>query len=157
MFVLKYKSSVAVMGKNEDNIKKLSRIIMKTITIVSKDYTGLVADITELLTENRIDISSITAEIAGADAIIRLMTEQQTEALKVLNEAGFHAVGQGAVLVRVVDKPGSLASISRKLAENGVDIKGINMIQQNEGYNVLAINSENDDDVREILGDILIN
>ncbi|PLX71741.1 MAG: hypothetical protein C0602_00660 [Denitrovibrio sp.] len=130
---------------------------MKTITIVSKDYTGLVADITELLTANRIYISSITAEKVGADALIRLLTEQYENAIRVLNEADFHAVGEGAVLVRVVNKPGTLAAISRKLAENSVDIKGINMIQQNEGYNVLAITSDVDDDVREILGDILIN
>jgi len=130
---------------------------MYKITIISKDYTGLIADITELLTVKRINISSISADKVGENAVISLQTSQQEEALLVLTDAGFKATGHGSVLVRVIDAPGYLAKIARKLADNKVDIIGVAMIEQDSGYNVLSITSDNDDDVREILGDILVD
>ena len=130
---------------------------MKTITIISKDYTGLMADVTELLTAKQINISSITAELIDTDAFIRLQTEQRTDALKILTEAGFNAVSQDSVIVRIADTPGALAKISRTLAENGIDIRGINMIQQNEGFNVVAISSNQEDKTRDILKEMLVN
>lgn len=130
---------------------------MNIISIVNKDYTGLIADIAELLNSGRINIGSITAEKIGGDAFVSLQTDQPAEALNALRNAGFKATGHGSVLVRVTDAPGYLAKIARKLADNKVDIIGVAMIEQDSGYNVLSITSDNDDDVKEILGDILVD
>ena len=59
--------------------------------------------------------------------------------------------------MRIEDTPGALAKISRALAEKGVDIRGINMIQQNKGFNVVAISSNMDEKTKTILTDILVN
>ena len=44
---------------------------MRQLTIVGRNRAGLVADITELLAENHIDIRNIDSHIAGDDAYVK--------------------------------------------------------------------------------------
>ena len=129
---------------------------MKTITVTTKNYTGLVADIAELLAKEGVNLSRIHAEQFGTDAFVRLKTDQVSLSLQVLNDAGFLAVSEDSLLVRVVDEPGALAKITRTLAERGVDIRGVNMVHVDQGYNVVAITSTNNEKAREILRKVLI-
>ena len=129
---------------------------MKTITVTTKSYTGLVADITGLLASKGVNISSIHAEQCGTDAFVRLKTEDVNLSLKVLNDNGFLAVGEDTILIRVQDEPGALAKITRQLAEHGVDIRGVNMVQKDQGYNVVAISSTDNEKARLVLSAVLV-
>ena len=96
---------------------------MKTITIVTKDRVGLLADVSGLLGENRINISSIAAEAHGKTGILRVVTDNPAKTKAVLKKAGFDVSDFEMVVVRLKNKPGELARLTRELAENGIDIK----------------------------------
>lgn len=129
---------------------------MNYIMIINKDRKGLVALISELLGKHRINIDSINAQSKNGLAEIRLCTSENDTALSILNESGFKAVPNENILVRIDDKPGALGRISRTLSENNIDIRGITMVEQNDGANIVSIVTDKDDKAREILNDALV-
>ena len=129
---------------------------MKDIMIISKDRKGLVAEITELLGYNKINIDSINARSEKGIAEIRLSTSDNDRSLSVLNAAEFKAVSDDNILVRVDDAPGTLGQISRTLSENNIDIRGISMIEQNQGFNIVSITTDDDANTRQVLKDVLM-
>jgi len=124
--------------------------------IINKDRKGLVALISELLGKNRINIDSINARSQNGLAEIRLITSDNDSALSILNASGFKAVPDENILVRIEDTPGALGRISRTLSESDIDIRGITMMEQNEGFNIVAIVTDKDDKAKKILGDTLV-
>ncbi len=129
---------------------------MKYIMIINKDRRGLVTEISELLSKNEINIDSINAHSELGFAEIRLFTSDNYKSLSILNDAGFRSVPDENILVKIDDKPGALGRISRTLSENDINIRGITMIEQNEGTNIVAIVTDQDDKAREILSDTLV-
>jgi hypothetical protein len=125
--------------------------------IISKDRKGLVAEISELLGFSGINIDVINARSRQGLAEIRLTTSDNDRSLSVLNEAGFKAVSDENILVRVDDAPGRLGRISRTLSENNIDIRGIAMIEQNQGFNIVSIVTDDDAKTRQVLKDVLVD
>ena len=129
---------------------------MKYIMIIHKDRRGLVAEISELLGQNKINIDSINANSELGFASIKLFTSDNDLALSVLTESEFKAVPDDNILVRIDDVPGALGCISRTLSEHNINIRGITMIEQNQGSNIVAIVTDQDKKTRKILKDALV-
>ena len=129
---------------------------MNRITIVAKDYTGLIADISEKLSESAINIESIEAEKYESTALIRIVSSNADHAFQVLTDAGFHVVSHAGLLVKLKDESGALAKVSRQLAEENIDIRGINMVEQHDGFRIVALSCSDKDRAKEILSDSVI-
>jgi hypothetical protein len=129
---------------------------MKVITVVAKDYRGLIADISECLTENHINIVSIDADLADTTALVRIRTDNNDSAFNLLNEKGFKLVSRAGLLVKVKDEPGALAKIARRLAQSNIDIRGMNMVEQHDGANIVAISCHDEEKAKQVLSDILV-
>jgi hypothetical protein len=124
--------------------------------IIHKDRKGLVAEISELLGQNNINIDSINAHSEFGFAGIRLFTSDNDLALSILTESGFKAVPDKNILVRIDDVPGALGRISRTLSESNINIRAITMIEQSKGSNIVAIVTDQDAKTREILKNVLV-
>jgi len=66
------------------------------------------------------------------------------------NESVFKAVPDENILVRIDDKLGALGLVSRTLSENDIDIRRITRIEQNKGFNIVAIVTDHDDKAMKI-------
>ncbi|MBQ63049.1 MAG: hypothetical protein CMQ19_13380 [Gammaproteobacteria bacterium] len=130
---------------------------MRQLTIVGKDRPGLAADITELLAENGIDIRNISSHLAGQDAYITLTLSDHHRGFGLLMEAGYNAVSDDSVLIRVVDRPGSLAKLSREISEHGINTRAMTMIHHDEGYTIAAISTDQNQKVRELFQDSVVS
>ncbi len=130
---------------------------MKFIRIIHKDTKGLVVRISELLAEKTINIDKIDAHAKDGFARIRLYTSDNDKALSVLNEAGYRGVPDMHILVKISDKPGELARVSRLLYDNDMDIRSITMIGQSEDENIVAIVTDQDDKAKSVLEKYLIS
>ena len=129
---------------------------MKNITVVAKDYTGLIADITEILSKANLNIETIDAEKVESTALVKLKSCDADQAYQVLTDAGYHVVSRAGLLVRVLDESGALAKISRTLTEHQIDIRGINMVEQHDGFNIVAISCSDSDKARDALGKMVL-
>ena len=78
------------------------------------------ADIAELLAAADINIETLDAEeVEGAD-VVTLSVDHYNRALAALRDAGYPAVTEDALLVRVEDEPGALAKVVLSLQHNKI-------------------------------------
>lgn len=126
---------------------------MQRITVVSHNRPGVLAEVTELLASKGISISSIVAEAYGGDGVIHIDLDEKDvdDALAALTAGGYHAVTEDVLLARIEDRPGALAQISRRLSEANLDVRGLNMVQRDDGWAVVAIATSDNARAREVL------
>ena len=130
---------------------------VKRITVIGDDRPGTLAEVTEILGQSGIDIRDISANTMGDDAFLTLQVTEYDRALNVLMAAGFNAISEESVVIRIEDKPGALAAIARRLADEDIDIRGISMLHQNGNHSAVAISSNDDGRVRSLFADQLYN
>ena len=64
---------------------------MKTITIISEDRVGLLADISYILAKSKVNIDEINADIVDGKAVIKLAVGDKEKATKALADNGYGA------------------------------------------------------------------
>ena len=77
-------------------------------------------------------------------------------ALELLTEARYTTLTEGVLLARIEDFPGSLALISRRPANANLDVRAVSMIQRKEGSAIVAISTNDNTRVSDVLGRDLI-
>lgn len=129
---------------------------MKSLTIIQETRAGLLAEITTLLEHHKIDLRGIDGSTAGNLAVINLAAEPGQKCYDLLIEAGYKVYANEQILVKVKDRPGALAEISRRLANVQVDIKGVHVVGHEDDMAIVALATENDFSARQVLRDILV-
>lgn len=129
---------------------------MKRITVVAADRTGLIADLSELLERNGVNINSIEAEEEDGTAYIALEVDRYDETLTLLRDSEYQAVPEEVLVIRIEDRPGGLARVSRRLAQGNVGIRAITMLQRSNGWCAVAVATDDNTTSRAILADVLM-
>ncbi|MCY4046485.1 MAG: ACT domain-containing protein, partial [Candidatus Dadabacteria bacterium] len=120
---------------------------MKQIVVVSGNRIGVIADISGILSGNGINIERLDTSGSKEHGAVILTTDNYDKALKILNNAGFKAVSEDALVVRLENKPGSLAEVSGKLKDAGVNIRSMHIIQKGDDHSLVAIATEENERV----------
>ena len=105
----------------------LPPLIMNQITIVTKDYNGLTADITSALGSNDINIESLDAKKIDDTGVVMLKVDQYDRALRVLQNAGWNAITEDALIVRVKDEPGAIAHLAKRFRDANLQVRSMRM------------------------------
>lgn len=129
---------------------------MKQITIITDNQSGEVAAIANLLGELEINIEDFEVEKAAGHGVITLTVDRYDQALHALRDAGFQAVTQDALLVRLEDKPGALARIANRFQEKGIHFRSMHILQRQKGYAHVSIVTTDNEKAAELLADILV-
>jgi len=117
---------------------------------------GLLAELTEVLASSGIDIAQIVVETHDAGAVVRMEVEDDNAALGVLTDAGYHAVTDDVLLARIEDRPGSLAALSRRLADAKLDIRSLHHVRRESGFALVAVSTDDNGRARELLGEAAV-
>ena len=129
---------------------------MKFMTIVQEARPGLLADITALLAANSIDVEDIDGKLVSGSAIISFSVEPYQQCFDLLVDEGYRVVASEHLLVRLPDRPGALAKLSRILSEAHVDIRSIHIISKDEDSNIVALETADYETARELLAEIVV-
>ena len=129
---------------------------MKQIIIVTATKHGLTADIAALLAARDINIESLDAEEVEDAAVLTLSVDHYNRALAELRDAGYPAVTEDALLVRMKDEPGALAKVAVKFKEAGISLRSIRIIRRGNGWGIIAISTERTDAAKALVRDMLI-
>ncbi|MCK4714922.1 MAG: ACT domain-containing protein, partial [Candidatus Aenigmarchaeota archaeon] len=100
---------------------------------------GALADVCTELANVGVNIKSINAQGQGDYGVIRLITEDENTAKKVLEKAGFKLSISDIIVVSLPDRPGELAKIARKLSNAGVDVECIYVLSREDDKIQFAI------------------
>lgn len=129
---------------------------MKRITVVAVDRKGLIADLSELLERNGVNINSIDAEEEDGTAYIALEVDRYDETLTLLRDSEYQAVPEEVLVIRIEDRPGGLAQVARRLSESDIGIRGITMLQRANGWCAVAVATDDNEKSRNVLKDVLM-
>jgi len=129
---------------------------MKSLTILQETRPGLLAEITTLLEGQGINLGTIEGDTVGSVAVISLTSERYEDCFEALSKAGFKVFAHEQILVGIEDQPGALAEISRRLANEQVDIRSIHFVNRENSLCIVALETENDYRARQLLHDLLV-
>ena len=126
-------------------------VTMQRIVIMAENRIGAIAQIASTLAAGGVNLNTITTENEGQHGVVIITTDQTDHALAILNQAGFKAVSDEAVLVRLLDQPGALANLAGELTGAGLNIKTFHIIDRREEYATAAITTDDQERAKTAL------
>ena len=129
---------------------------MKTLNIIQEDHPGLLAEVTTLLDKEGIAVHDFAGLSVGNTAVISLTIERDKDAFRLLSDAGYRVIASEHLLVRLEKHPGALAELSRRLAEENVNVRGMHIVNKDENAGIVALETMDHEKAREVLKDILV-
>ena len=123
----------------------------KLFTVRLKNEPGALARLAAKLGEQGIDIRSSAAGAVGSVACAVLSTNNDAAARDVMRKARYTFVEGEMLNVGLEDRPGSLAQLTGRLAEAGVNITGVITLARHQGKAELGITVDDVDAARRIL------
>ena len=109
------------------------------IIIMADNEVGVLAGITGVLATAGINVESMNTQMAGDGGAIIMTVSHTDHALSVLNQAGYKAVSDDAVVVRLRDEPGALSGVADRLKQAGVNIQNLHILARQDGYALIAL------------------
>jgi hypothetical protein len=97
--------------------------IAKQLAIFLENKPGMLAHVCDALSEHAISIYAISTSDTVDHTVMRMVVSDTRRALHVFEERGTLVVEDEVLLIEGDNKPGSLANISRRLAEKKVNIE----------------------------------
>ncbi|MYC29079.1 MAG: ACT domain-containing protein [Chloroflexi bacterium] len=118
---------------------------MERIVIMARDEVGVLSDITGVLARANINLQSINTQVNGEQGTIIISTDDTDRALLALAEAGYSAVTDDALIVRLKDEPGALARIAQRFSEASINIRSIHILDRKDGFATIALSTSQED------------
>ena len=114
---------------------------MERIVIMARDEVGVLADVTATLARANINLESINTQVNGDQGTIIISTDDTDRALLALADAGYSAVTDDALLLRLKDEPGALARIAQRFSEAGINIRSVHILDRKDGMATIALST----------------
>ena len=115
---------------------------MNRIIVMAKNEVGVLADISQALADAGINIETISAEALKEQGVITLTTDSHDDALRVLTGAGFKAVSDDSLILRLPDEPGALAKVAGRFKDAGVNIHSLHIVERQGDHTIVALAAE---------------
>lgn len=96
---------------------------IKQLTVFVENKQGAVIPITEILSENNINIRALSIAETEDFGILRLIVNDVTAAEKMLKEAGYLIKVTDVVGVKIGDAPGKLTEALKVLSDNKINLE----------------------------------
>ncbi|MEJ2033767.1 MAG: amino acid-binding protein [Deltaproteobacteria bacterium] len=112
---------------------------VEQIAIFMKNGYDRLAEVTNLLAENGINIRALSLADTAAYAILRLIVNDAEKTKQVLDESGFTVGGNDVLVIEVPDRPGGTASVLQTIKEQGLHIEYMYAFAQGNGESALII------------------
>ncbi len=128
---------------------------MHRIVVSVQNEVGVLAELTNLLAKKDINIVSINAEGSDETGVIVITTEDEDhdKALWQIADAGFKAISDEALVLRLRDEPGALAKVADRFRHNNVNILSLHIVNRSNGYTTVSISADDLETARSLVAD----
>jgi len=96
---------------------------VRQLSLFLENKPGTLAAICEALAKERISIHALAVSEAVDHAVLRMIVDKPAKAIHLLGEHGVIVVERDVLLLTGRNRPGELATITRKLANHRVNIE----------------------------------
>ena len=114
---------------------------MNRIIVMAKSEVGVIADMTEPLARAGVNILTLNTESTGETGIVIITTDDNDVALQALTAAGFRAIMDDTLIIRLPNEPGALARVAKKFKDAGVNIQSLHIFDKFAGYAMVGVSS----------------
>jgi hypothetical protein len=124
---------------------------MIEFVVLLDNHPGALSALTDVLGDAGINIEAMSAWGANGNGVVRLITDNETTTRHVLAEAGLVNTEHQVLTAHLSDEPGSLARVTRELAEAGVNIGALYVLRSSADGIEFAIAVDDPDSVPDDL------
>ena len=97
--------------------------IQKQLSVFLANRPGVLAHISSILAEANINILALSVHDTVDNAVVRLVLDNPTKAILLLEQEEFYIMEQDVVILAVDSQPGTLAKIAQKLGHADINIQ----------------------------------
>lgn len=130
---------------------------MKSITIVSEDRIGLLADISYILGKAGVNIEALSVDVIGKDAIVALTVKDPSHASDILHRNGYTAAEIDAIVVKLPNKPGEMTRLADMLANEGVNVENMHTLSADSNTGIFSLIVDKPRKATKLLGEVLLH
>ena len=116
---------------------------MKEFRVFVADRPGELARVTEALSAAAVNIRAIANESKHHASFLRVVTQDGATTEKALTNAGLKYELNEILNLELLDRPGELAKVSRRLARGGIDVHSIYILGSKNGRTEIALVVDN--------------
>lgn len=130
---------------------------MKQITIITPpDKPGTLADIAERLAARNVNIVQLDASDDHAHGVVFLEAEPYDEALRALADAGYQAISEEVLAIRIKDEPGALAKVAARFRQPQINIHAMRIVRRDGGWATVILSTSDNARSKALLADCLV-
>jgi hypothetical protein len=118
-------------------------VSLKEFDVYVQNKPGELAKICEMLGNHGVNIKAIASERGNARPMIRIVTDDETTAKSALARSGTSYDLKDVLAVKMIDRPGELGKIARKLAKAMVNVDSIYILGKEGSTTDIAFTVDN--------------
>lgn len=128
--------------------------MIKQLSVFVQNEIGSLADVTNVLKDNNINLRAIASFDTPEFAILRIVVDQPEKAKKLLSDCGFVVKMSEAVAVELEDEPGALDGMLRIIAQAGLGVNYIySIVMRNGRVPLMIVNTDDLSKMTSVLKD----
>jgi hypothetical protein len=113
---------------------------MKELIVTASNQLGSLAVVAEALGGVGVNIEAISCYGSGERAVFRIVTGDSASAMKTLSRIpGLKVQESDILVVKMINRPGELGKVTRKLANHGVDLESLYIVSKKNDYTEVAL------------------
>ena len=128
---------------------------MNTFIVDLKNKPSELAQVTEAIAQKGIDITAFSASTCGDSGTLALVTDDEAGTQRALTEGQWKFRTFEPIEASLVNRPGALAEVARKLGKAGVNIEAAFPTGMVGGNVHVAFATDNPAKAKEALGELV--
>ncbi len=130
---------------------------MREIIIPVRNRPGAVAEVTATLANAEINIEDMDAEAVHDEGVIIITVDRYDAALQELSRAGFEAITEDAIVLKLRNEPGALAQIAKRLQDAEINIRSLRIAQCIGPNSLVTLVADDQAGARELLSEFAVS
>ena len=127
----------------------------KQLSVFIENKPGQLSQICGILADNSVNITAITVHDAVDHGMVRLIVDNSTKALLLLEQAEFYVLSHDVVVIEIENRPGIIASVSKKLFRADINIEYAYFTAvKNQDTSCLVIKTKDAEQTIEVLEEL---
>lgn len=103
---------------------------MKEFKVYSDNKRGELAKIAEALAQSSVNIEAIASENSHPETFLRIVTNDVNTTKRALSRAGYKYDEKNIIVLDLIDRPGELAKLAKRMTRAGVNIESIYLLEK---------------------------
>ncbi|MCK4948573.1 MAG: hypothetical protein KAS60_00585 [Thermoplasmata archaeon] len=103
---------------------------MKEFKVYSDNKRGELAKIAEALAQSSVNIEAIASENSHPESFLRIVTNDVNTTKRALSRAGYKYDEKNIIVLDLIDRPGELAKLAKRMTRAGVNIESIYLLEK---------------------------